>query len=69
MKRITMVDAGIYTNELRVLTDLAVFYAVNQADYDEPLTAVNRLTVMLMNIHAKVEELDIGVNVPASEAD
>lgn len=69
MKRITMVDAGIYTNELRVLTDLAVFYAVNQADYDEPLTAVNRLTVMLMNIQAKVEELDIGVNIPASEAD
>lgn len=69
MKRITMVDAGIYTNELRVLTDLAVFYAVNQADYDEPLTAVNRLTVMLMNIQTKVEELDVGVNVPASEAD
>ena len=69
MKRITMVDAGIYTNELRVLTDLAVFYAVNQADYDEPLTAVNRLTVMLMTIQAKVEELDVGVNVPASEAD
>lgn len=69
MKRITMANAGIYTNELRVLTDLAVFYAVNQADYDEPLTAVNRLTVMLMNIQAKVEELDVGVNVPASEAD
>lgn len=69
MKRITMVDAGIYTNELRVLTDLAVFYAVNQADHDEPSTAINRLAVMLMNIQAKVEELDDGVSVPAPKVD